>query len=130
MFSICHGWGHREAGHEAMRAHNMLNAVERFREYATVCGFAAKSGENAARIAGCIHDGGRGFTGERWNSRGGQAMNGVYAAFEGRIGRDAEVRSTRDGKPWASFPVAVDARPDGEAPATWVRCGWRCSARL
>jgi hypothetical protein len=46
-------------------------------------------------------------------------MNGVHAAFEGRIGEDAEVRSTRDGKPWISFPVAVDIRADGEAPATW-----------
>ena len=25
------------------------------------------------------------------------------------------------GKPWASFPVAVDAKTDGEVPATWVR---------
>ncbi|MGI8427387.1 MAG: single-stranded DNA-binding protein [Actinomycetota bacterium] len=39
----------------------------------------------------------------------------------GRIGKDAEVRTSRDGKPWASFPVAVDTKADGEAPATWVR---------
>jgi hypothetical protein len=45
-------------------------------------------------------------------------MNGVHAAFEGRIGKDAEVRSTRDGKPWASFPVAVDA----------LGCGRFCGA--
>ena len=42
-------------------------------------------------------------------------------AFTGRIGKGAEVRSTRDGKPWASFPVAADTGADGEAPATWVR---------
>ena len=48
-------------------------------------------------------------------------MNGIYAAFTGRIGKDAEVRSTRDGKPWASFPVAVDAKADSETPTTWVR---------
>lgn len=48
-------------------------------------------------------------------------MNGIHAAFTGRIGKDAEVRNTRDGKPWASFPVVVDAKTDGEAPATWVR---------
>ena len=53
-------------------------------------------------------------------------MNGVHAAFEGSIGKDAEVRSTRDGKPWASSSVAVD----GEAPTTW--CGGavrRCRGR-
>jgi hypothetical protein len=48
-------------------------------------------------------------------------MNGIHAAFTGRIGRDAEVRSIRDGKPWASFPVAVDGKADGETPAIWVR---------
>lgn len=48
-------------------------------------------------------------------------MNGVHAAFEGRIGKDAEVRSTRDGKPWASSRWRWISRPDGEAPATWVR---------
>jgi hypothetical protein len=31
------------------------------------------------------------------------------------------VRNARDGKLWASFPVAMDAKADGEAPATWVR---------
>jgi hypothetical protein len=30
-------------------------------------------------------------------------------------------RCTSAGKPWASFPVAVDAKADGEVPATWVR---------
>jgi single-strand DNA-binding protein len=48
-------------------------------------------------------------------------MNGIHAAFTGRIGKDAEVRTARDGKPWASFPVAVDTKGDGEAPAIWVR---------
>lgn len=48
-------------------------------------------------------------------------MNGIHAAFTGRIGKDAEVRAARDGKPWASFPVAVDTKADGEAPPTWVR---------
>lgn len=32
------------------------------------------------------------------------------------------MRTARDGKPGASFPVAVDAKaPEGETPATWVR---------
>ena len=48
-------------------------------------------------------------------------MNGIHAAFTGRIGKDAEVRTARDGKPWAPFPVTVDAKADGEAPAIWVR---------
>ena len=48
-------------------------------------------------------------------------MNGIHAAFTGRIGKDAEVRATRDGKPWASFPVAVDTTKDSEAGTAWVR---------
>ena len=52
-------------------------------------------------------------------------MNGIHAAFTGRIGRDAEVRSTRDGKLWASSPVAVDTKADGEAPAMGAGGGIR-----
>ena len=48
-------------------------------------------------------------------------MNGIHAAFTGRIGKDAEVRTTREGKPWAAFPVAVDTNVDGEAGTAWVR---------
>lgn len=48
-------------------------------------------------------------------------MNGIQAAFTGRIGKDAEVRTTRDGKPWASFPVAVDTTKDNEAGPAWVK---------
>jgi single-strand DNA-binding protein len=48
-------------------------------------------------------------------------MNGIMACFTGRIGKDAEVRTTRDGKPWASFPVAVDTQKDSEAATAWVR---------
>ena len=36
-------------------------------------------------------------------------MNGIHAAFTGRIGEDAEIRATRDGKPWAAFPVAPNS---------------------
>jgi single-strand DNA-binding protein len=49
-------------------------------------------------------------------------VNGIHAAFTGRIGKDAEVRTTRDGKPWAAFPVAVDTNVDSEAGTSWVRC--------
>jgi hypothetical protein len=31
-------------------------------------------------------------------------MNGLHAAFTGRIGKDAEVRTARDGKPWQPSP--------------------------
>jgi single-strand DNA-binding protein len=48
-------------------------------------------------------------------------MNGILACFVGRLGKDAEIRTTRDGKPWASFPVAVDSDKDREAATSWVR---------
>ena len=48
-------------------------------------------------------------------------MNGIHAAFTGRIGKDAEIRTTRAGKPWAAFPVAVDTDVDSEAGTAWVR---------
>jgi hypothetical protein len=35
-----------------------------------------------------------------------QLMNGIPEAFTVRIGKGAEVRTARDGKPWAPFPVA------------------------
>ena len=48
-------------------------------------------------------------------------MNGITACFTGRIGKDAEIRTTRAGKPWAAFPVAVDTDVDREAGTSWVR---------
>jgi single-stranded DNA-binding protein len=45
----------------------------------------------------------------------------IHAAFTGRIGKDAEVRTDRGGMPWASFLWRLGAKADGEAPATWVR---------
>jgi single-strand DNA-binding protein len=48
-------------------------------------------------------------------------MNGITAAFVGRIGKDAEIRTTKTGKPWASFSVAVDTDKDAEAGTSWVR---------
>ena len=35
----------------------------------------------------------------------------------GTVVEYAEVRAARGGMPWASFPVAADAKADGEAPA-------------
>jgi hypothetical protein len=48
-------------------------------------------------------------------------MNGIHSAFTGRLGKDAEVRTTKDGKPWAAFSVAVDTQKDSEAATAWVR---------
>jgi single-strand DNA-binding protein len=48
-------------------------------------------------------------------------MNGITAAFTGHVGKDAEVRTTRAGRPWASFSVCVDSTKDNEAATTWVR---------
>jgi single-strand DNA-binding protein len=48
-------------------------------------------------------------------------MNGIMACFTGRLGKDAEVRTTRDHKPWAAFSVAVDTQKDSEAATSWVR---------
>jgi single-strand DNA-binding protein len=48
-------------------------------------------------------------------------MNGITACFTGRIGKDAEIRTTRTGEPWAAFPVAVDTDRDNEAATSWVK---------
>jgi single-strand DNA-binding protein len=48
-------------------------------------------------------------------------MNGITACFVGRLGKDAEVRTTKAGKPWASFSVCVDTDRDAEAATLWVR---------
>jgi single-strand DNA-binding protein len=54
-------------------------------------------------------------------------MNGITAAFTGRIGRDPELKYTMSGKRMLSFSVAVDEnsrqsedRPD-PAETTWVK---------
>jgi single stranded DNA-binding protein len=48
-------------------------------------------------------------------------MNGISAAFAGRLGKDAEVRTTRAGKPWVAFSVCVDTNKDSEAATSWVK---------
>ena len=49
--------------------------------------------------------------GKRLNPRGRQLTNGIHEAFTRRIGKDAEVRTARDGKPWQSFPWRWTPRP-------------------
>ena len=44
-------------------------------------------------------------------------MIGIEAHFSGRLGKDAEARTTRTNKPMAVLTVAVDAK-DADAP-TW-----------
>jgi hypothetical protein len=53
-------------------------------------------------------------------SRAGYDMNGIHAAFTGRLGAHAEIKRSKAGKPWVAFPVVIN-REDTEAPATWIR---------
>ena len=46
-------------------------------------------------------------------------MRGIQAAFTGKVGRDAELKTSKHGKPWLSFSVAVDET--SEEATTWVR---------
>jgi single-strand DNA-binding protein len=47
-------------------------------------------------------------------------MKGIVGAFTGKCGQDAELKTSKAGKPWLSFSVAAD--DDGEREATtWVR---------
>jgi single-stranded DNA-binding protein len=52
-------------------------------------------------------------------------MHGIHAAFEGRLGREAELRATKKGKPWLSFSLAVDTEGEDDAlTTTWVRVAY------
>jgi single-strand DNA-binding protein len=47
-------------------------------------------------------------------------VKGIQAAFTGTCGQDAELKTSKAGKPWLSFSVAIDT--EGEAPGTtWAR---------
>jgi single-stranded DNA-binding protein len=46
-------------------------------------------------------------------------VKGIQAAFTGRVGRDAELKTSKAGKPWVSFSVAVDEASEGAI--TWIR---------
>jgi single-strand DNA-binding protein len=47
-------------------------------------------------------------------------MKGIQAAFTGTCGQDTELKTSKAGKPWASFSVAVDAEGEAEG-TTWAR---------
>jgi single stranded DNA-binding protein len=51
-------------------------------------------------------------------------MRGTHAAFEGQLGREAELRVTKKGKPWLSFSLAVDTEGEEGALTTWVRVAY------
>jgi single-strand DNA-binding protein len=51
-------------------------------------------------------------------------MHGIHAAFEGRLGREAELRATKQGKLWLSFSLAVDTEGEDDALTTWVRVAY------
>jgi Single-strand binding protein family len=46
-------------------------------------------------------------------------VRGIQTAFTGRVGRDAELKTSKAGKPWVSFSVAVDEASEGVI--TWIR---------
>jgi single stranded DNA-binding protein len=47
-------------------------------------------------------------------------MKGIQCAFTGKLGQDAELKTSKHDKPWSSFSVAVDMEASEEA-TTWVR---------
>jgi single-stranded DNA-binding protein len=51
-------------------------------------------------------------------------MRGTHAAFEGQLGREAELRTIKQGKPWLSFSLAVDTEGEDDALTTWVRVAY------
>ena len=47
-------------------------------------------------------------------------MKGIHCAFTGRLAQDTELKTSKAGKPWASFHVAVDMEASEEG-TVWVR---------
>ena len=54
-------------------------------------------------------------------------MNGIHAAFTGRIGKDAEVRTARDGKALGILPRGGGRQDRRRGPGD-LGCGERYSA--
>jgi single-strand DNA-binding protein len=50
-------------------------------------------------------------------------MRGIETAFEGTLGRDVELKTSRSGKPYASLALAVATgkTDDGSDVTTWIR---------
>jgi len=52
-------------------------------------------------------------------------MHGIHAAFEGRLGREAELHATKQGKLWLSFSLAVGTEGEDDIlTTTWVRIAY------
>jgi single-strand DNA-binding protein len=47
-------------------------------------------------------------------------VKGIQAAFTGKLGQDAELKTSKAGKPWLSFSVAIDAEGESDG-TTWAR---------
>jgi single-strand DNA-binding protein len=47
-------------------------------------------------------------------------MRGIQCTFTGKCGQDAELKTSKSGKPWLSVSVVVDMEASEEA-TTWVR---------
>jgi single-strand DNA-binding protein len=46
-------------------------------------------------------------------------MKGIQCAFTGKLGQEAELKTSKAGKPWLSLHVAVDGA--SEEATTWIR---------
>ena len=46
-------------------------------------------------------------------------MRGIQCAFTGKLGQDAELKTSKAGKPWLALHVAVDGA--SEEATTWIR---------
>jgi single-strand DNA-binding protein len=46
-------------------------------------------------------------------------VRGIQCAFTGTLGQDPELKTSKSGKPWGSFSVAIDEA--SEEATTWVR---------
>jgi single-strand DNA-binding protein len=46
-------------------------------------------------------------------------VKGIQAAFTGKLGQDAELKTSKHGNPWLSLHVAVDGA--SEEATTWIR---------
>ena len=48
----------------------------------------------------------------------------LNVSFIGRLGRDSEAKTSKNGNEYLSFTVASDDKRGGENVTTWVNCTW------
>lgn len=51
-------------------------------------------------------------------------MRDIHAAFEGRMGSAAELRTTKKEKSWAPFSLTVNTSEEDDTATTWVRVAY------